>query len=71
VCANRAEIVEDVRTQLREYVEFRKRVGDDITYRKALMDHRDAILDNLRDDPDGPWQDRLSLLNELVREEGM
>lgn len=73
MCAakSRAEIIEDVRDQLVEYVQTRERLGDPITYQGALLGHRDVCRENLRDDPSGPWRERLSWLDQLCSEEGL
>ena len=73
MCADksRAEIVEDVRRQVVEYVGFRRRNGPELTYQQALLLHREQCVQNLRDDPDGPWRERLSWLDQLVSEEGL
>lgn len=68
---SRAEIVEDVREQLVEYAMTRERLGDPITYQRALILHRQQCEENLRDDPHGPWRERLSWLDQLVAEEGL
>ena len=72
MCADksRADIVEDVRQQLAQYVEYRKRHGDPITYQQALL-----FIATLRAEPprrpEGPWRERLSWLDQLVSEEGL
>ena len=73
MCAekSRAEIIEDVRLQLVEYVQARERLGDSLTYQRALILHRQQCEENLRDDPTGPWRERLSWLDQLVSEEGL
>ena len=67
----RAEIIEDVRLQLVEYVQARERLGDSLTYQRALILHRQQCEENLRDDSTGPWRERLSWLDQLVTEEGL
>ena len=67
----KTDILDDIRIQMWEYVNLRERLGDPITYQHALRSHRDQIAANLRDEPTGPWRERLAWLDELCAEEGL
>lgn len=60
-----------IRKETNEYVALRERLGQPVTFVGALEGHRAQCAENARDDPAGPWKDRLSALDELLAEQGV
>jgi hypothetical protein len=68
----RADIIDDVRVGIAEYVKFRGRYGAPLTFQHALQSHREEIAAALRDCPnDDDLRERLGLLDELCAQEGV
>lgn len=68
---SRVEQIEELRIELASFVAYRHRRGQEYTFRQALLGHREQVEENMRDDTDPLWRDRLSLLDELCLAEGL
>lgn len=67
-----AEMLDDVRVGIVDYVKFRKRIGRPLTFQEALRGHRQVIADAFADTPDDTdLRDRLVFLDELCVQEGI
>lgn len=60
-----------IRKETNDYVALRERLGQPVTFVGALEGHRAQCVENARDDPAGPWKDRISALDELLAERGV
>jgi len=67
----RADLLEDLKDELWAYCNFQERRGIKLTFSAALLGHREQVLENMRDDTDPLWRDRLGLLDQLCKEEGV
>jgi hypothetical protein len=67
----RIELLAELRAELFDYVNLRARLGTPLSFERALRGHREQVIENLRDDGDPMWRDRLSLLDQICVEEGV
>ena len=66
----RAQAKDEIRVELAQYVLFRRKVGEPLTFQKALSGHRQVCVENAERDPEGYWSERVSLLDDVAMDEG-
>ena len=66
----RTQLKDDCRVEIAAYVKFRRKVGEPLTFQKALSGHRQVCVENAERDSEGYWSERVSLLDDVAMDEG-
>lgn len=61
--------VKELHDEFVRYVGMKRRLGDDITIRQVAVGHRQVCIENLRDDGDDLWIERVKTVDRLIERE--